>query len=185
MLSYCVCFSIRNQSNAFKFLEAGFKAQRLIQEGPMVQPNFIAGYIVDPNRQKEPLYLLLRRSQHSRLPGIWQMVTGKLYPEENASVAVQREILEETGLVCEEIYNVDVTMFYEQSKKRVAFSANFCAFADHLQPVLLAPQEHDKYLWCPFAEAFDMLAFPSQKETLALINKYYVLQKPHLANLLI
>lgn len=150
----------------------------------MTQLNFVAGYIVDPSAPKEPLYLLLRRSQHSYLPGIWQMVTGKLNPEESASLAVHREILEETGLICKEIYNVDVTMFYDQSKNRIAFSANFCAFASYLQPVILSPKEHDQYQWCTLAEAFSLLAFPAQKETLAFINKQYVLQKPHLVNLL-
>lgn len=150
----------------------------------MPQPNFVAGYIVDPNAKKEPLYLLLRRSQQSYLPGIWQMVTGKLNPEESAGSAVQREIREETGLICKEIYNVDVSMFYDQFKNRIAFSANFCAFANYLQPVILSLKEHDQYQWCTLAEAFNLLAFPAQKETLAFINRQYVLQKPHLANLL-
>jgi dATP pyrophosphohydrolase len=150
----------------------------------MPQPNFVAGYIVDPKAPKEPLYLLLRRSQHSYLPGIWQMVTGKLNPEESASLAVHREILEETGLICQEIYNVDVTTFYDQSKNCIAFSANFCAFSNYLKPVVLSPKEHDQYQWCNLAEALNLLAFPTQKETLAFINKQYVLQTPHLANLL-
>lgn len=150
----------------------------------MIQPNFIAGYIVDPNGREEPLYLLLRRSQNSYLPGIWQMVTGKVNPNENAANAVQREILEETGLVCSEIYNVDVTMFYEQSKSRIAFSANFCAVANHLNPVTLFEGEHDEYQWRTFNDACSLLAFPSQKETLAFIHKHYVLQKPHSANIL-
>jgi len=150
----------------------------------MVNPNFVAGYIVDPNAEKEPLYLLLRRSQHCYLPGIWQMVTGKLNSEEPANLAVQREILEETGLVCKKIYNVDVTMFYDQSKKNIVFSANFCAFGNHLHAITLSPNEHDQYRWCSFSEAINLLAFPSQKETLGFINNYYVLQTPHLANVL-
>lgn len=150
----------------------------------MANPNFVAGYIVDPKAEKEPLYLLVRRSQGSYLPGIWQMVTGKLNSEESPSLAVQREIFEETGLVCKEIYNVDVTMFYDQLKKRIAFSANFCAFANYLEPITLSPNEHDQYQWCTLSEALSLLAFPSQKETLKFISKYYVLEKPHLANIL-
>ena len=150
----------------------------------MTQPNFVAGYIVAAKEKEEPLYLLLRRSQKSCLPGIWQIVTGKLNPNENAAQAVQREILEETSLVCLEIYNVDVSMFYEQSKKRIAFSANFCAFANHLSSINLSKTEHDEYRWCTFSEAYSLLAFPSQKETLAFIHKHYVLQKPHSVNVL-
>lgn len=150
----------------------------------MVLPNFVAGYIVDPSTQEEPLYLFLRCSQKSYLPGIWQIVTGKLSPDETTSTAVQREIFEETGLVCSEIYNVDVTMFYEQSKNRIAFSANFCAFANHSKSVILSENEHDEYRWVTFPDACRLLAFPAQKETLAFIHKHYVLQKAHEANLL-
>lgn len=150
----------------------------------MTQPNFVAGYIVNRNIAEEPLYLQLRRSQHSYLPGIWQMVTGKLNPGEPANIAVQREIFEETGLVCSEIYNVDVTMFYEQSKNRIAFSANFCAFTGDSDSVILSETEHDTYRWCTFPEAVALLAFPAQKQTLAVIHEFYVLQKPNLVNLL-
>lgn len=150
----------------------------------MVQPNFVAGYIVHHNAPQEPKYLLLRRSQKSYLPGIWQMVTGKLNPDETTANAVKREILEETGLECTNIYNVDVTMFYDQSKNRIAFSANFCAFIDSANPVTLSEMEHDSYKWCTLTEACSHLAFPAQKETLSFIHKYYVLQKPHHVNAL-
>lgn len=89
------------------------------------------------------------------------MVTGKLNPEESASLAVHREILEETGLICQKIYNVDVTMFYDQSKNRIAFSANFCAFSNYLQPVILSSKELDQYQWCTLAESLNLLAFPA------------------------
>lgn len=150
----------------------------------MLQPNFIAAYIVDNSDQHEPLYLLLRRCKESYLPGIWQIVTGKLGPNEPASQAVIREIFEETGLRINKIYNVDITMFYEQPKNRIAFSANFCAIVDATMPVSICPKEHDAYKWCNLEEALTLLAFPSQKETLRLITKEYVLQKPDPVNLL-
>lgn len=148
----------------------------------MFQPNFVAGYIVDPKAPDGPLYLLLRREQNDYLPGIWQIVTGQLLENEDASIAVQREIFEETGLRCKEFYNVDVTMFYDRAKKRIAFSANFCTFVKHAQSITLSSTEHDAFKWCTFAESLSLLAFPSQKETLAFIHKHYVLEKPHVAN---
>lgn len=148
----------------------------------MTQPNFIAGYIVDPCAHCEPLYLLLRRSQKIYLPGIWQMVTGKLEAGETACRAVQREIYEETGLTSIEIYNVDVTMFYEQAKNRIAYSANFCAYVSKDAPITLSANEHDTYQWFPFSEAYSLLAFPSQKETLSFVHRHYVLHKPNPAN---
>jgi dATP pyrophosphohydrolase len=146
-------------------------------------PNFIAGYVVQYHHSKEPLYLLLQRSQRSYFPGLWQIVTGKLNPDETATAAVKREIAEETGLACSELYNVDVTMFYEQPKNRMAFSANFCAFVKGPIAVVLSPTEHDAYQWCNFLEASSLLAFPAQKQTLAFIHHFYVLQKPHAVNL--
>ncbi len=151
----------------------------------MIQPNFVAGYIADQSEIETPLYLLLRRSQKSHLPGIWQMVTGKLIEGETTSAGVQREILEETGLVCSDLYNVDVTMFYEQSKNHIAFSANFCALVKDPTIVKLCKAEHDAFKWCTLPEACSLLAFPAQKETLAFIHKHYIMQNPHQANLII
>ncbi len=150
----------------------------------MTYPNFVAGYIVDIAEKSQPLYLLLKRSKNTYLPGIWQMVTGKVLPNEPASQAVYREINEETGLKLKEIYNVDVTMFYDQIKKKIAFSANFCAYANKNNSIILSDNEHDSYQWCSFSEAFSILAFPSQKETLKFIHNHYVLQKANEANLI-
>lgn len=148
----------------------------------MTQPNFVAAYIVDLESQKEPFYLLLRRSEQSYLPGIWQIVTGKIEHNESASLAVVREINEETSLSCTDLYSIDVTMFYEQTKNHIAFSANFCAYANINNVVSLSKIEHDRYQWCTFIEAFELLAFPSQKETLKFIHQFYVLQKPNPVN---
>jgi dihydroneopterin triphosphate diphosphatase len=152
----------------------------------MNQPNFVAGYIVDPvpSTKSEPLYLLLKRSQISYLPGIWQIVTGKIDPNETATAAIRREIGEETGLSCQIIYNIDVTMFYEQQKNRIAFSANFCAVTDAKLPVKLG-NEHDQFQWCTMLEAQKLLAFPSQKQTLAFIHEHYVLNRADSINLLL
>ncbi len=150
----------------------------------MTEPNFIAAYIADPSSKKEPLYLLLRRAERSYLPGIWQMVTGKIKAGEPAGVAAKREIREECGLYCSKLFNVDVTMFYEQMKKRIAFSANFCGYADQNAPVILSDKEHDSYKWCSFSEALPLLAFPAQQETLSFIHKHFVLQTPDPVNLI-
>ncbi len=148
----------------------------------MTQPNFVAGYVAYKKSNETPVYLLLKRAPTSHLPGIWQMVTGKLKPNESASDAVIREIQEETGLTCSKFYNVDVTMFHEQNKNRIAFSANFCGFANAQEPVHLADDEHSEYRWCSYNEAIDLLAFPSQKKTLEFIHENYVISTPDPVN---
>ncbi len=146
-------------------------------------PNFVAAYLVDCHDVATPFYLLLKRSLRTYLPGIWQIVTGKVENMELAVYTVQREIREETSLSWEALYNVDVTMFYDQTKGSVAYSANFCAYVCKEAEVILS-SEHDAYQWCTFKQAYELLAFPAQKETLSFIHKHFVSQKPHEANLI-
>lgn len=160
-------------------------AKQLNIKRKKMKPKFIAAYLVDTSTKEEPLYLLIRRSPKDYLPGIWQTVTGKVEDDENVKDATFREIQEETGIECLELYNVDVTMFYEQHKDSIAFSANFCGYVDSNNPVVLSENEHDKFIWATFEEAKALLAFPSQKESLSFIHSYFVLQKPDSVNRII
>lgn len=146
----------------------------------MVEPDFVACYLVAVD--SEPQYLLLKRSLTTYLPGIWQIVTGKLNGGESAAQAVVREVQEETGLVCSKIYNVDVTMFYEQNRKSVAFSANFCGVIERDRSVRISLREHTEFRWCSFEEASQLLAFPAQRETLRFIHENFVILEPELVN---
>ncbi|MGD2169540.1 MAG: NUDIX domain-containing protein [Chlamydiota bacterium] len=149
----------------------------------MIQPNFIAAYIIDPNTNPEPLLLLLKRSPQDYLGGIWQIVTGRVEKGDSTLKTVKKEVFEETGLNVEKAHNVSVTHFYEKIKDEIGFSANFLVFADHNQKITLSPNEHDDYIWCSIKEAKDLIAFASQKETLNHINKYYLSQNPDNASL--
>jgi 8-oxo-dGTP pyrophosphatase MutT (NUDIX family) len=148
----------------------------------MTHPNFIAAYLCDKINFDKPHYLLLKRSQDVYLPGIWQIVTGKLDLEETASEACKREIFEETGFRPSTLYNVDVTMFYDQTKDKISYSANFCGLIDSKTPIVISKKEHDDFGYFSFEKAQELLAFPSQKETLSFIHKHFILQTPHSAN---
>lgn len=146
----------------------------------MLKPDFVACYLVA--RNSEPEYLLLKRSREAYLPGIWQVVTGKPEANEPASQTAIREVREETGLTCSKLYNVDVTMFYEQKKQSVAFSANFCGFVERDHPVHISKREHSEFKWCSLEEALNLLAFPAQKQTLEFIHDHYVISVPESVN---
>lgn len=140
----------------------------------MNKPNFIAAYLIDLYAKPEPLILLLERAPETHLGGIWQIVTGKVEPEESVLKALQREVREETGCIIDQAYNINITVFYERVKDQIGYSANFLALLDHTQTITLAPKEHSNHLWCSFAKARDLLAFSSQKEILLHIEKYYM-----------
>ena len=95
---------------------------------------------------------------------------------------VKREISEETGLQVNQAYNINITLFYERGKDQIGYSANFLAFLDHRTKVTLSPKEHSEFLWCSFAKARELLAFASQKETLAHLNEFYIKEAPLGAN---
>jgi len=140
----------------------------------MGQPNFIAAYIVDAVAKPEPLLLLLKRASDVYLPGIWQIVTGKVNAGETILHTVKREVSEETGLKISQAYNVNITLFYERSKDQVGYSANFLVFLDQRTEITLSPKEHSEFRWCSFAKARELLAFASQRETLAHLNEFYI-----------
>lgn len=151
----------------------------------MLQPNFVAAYIVDPNAIQGPLLLLLKRSPEDYLGGIWQIVTGKVDNGDTVLQTVKKEIFEETGLNAEKAYNLNITLFYEKIGDQVGFSANFLFFTDHRQEIILCPSEHVEYQWCSIDKAGDLIAFSTQKETLFHISEYYLKKKPNEASLVI
>ncbi|MBX9922987.1 MAG: NUDIX domain-containing protein [Rhabdochlamydiaceae bacterium] len=150
----------------------------------MHKPNFIAAYLVDLHAKPEPLLLLLKRAPNTHLEGIWQIVTGKVEPDENVLKALKREVLEETGIEIHQAYNVNITLFYERTKDQIGYSANFFVNLDHKENITLAPKEHSEHLWCSFAKARELLAFSTQKETLLHLEEYYKDIKSNNASLL-
>ena len=146
----------------------------------MIQPNFVAAYIIDPDAMPEPLILMIKRAPEAYLPNMWQMVTGKVanHQKETVLEALKREVFEETGLIVNEGYNVHVSLFYDKIKDQVAFEANFLIFKSCKEKITVSPREHSEYMWCPIDEAVDKLVFSTHKENLLHIQKYYLLQKP-------
>jgi len=149
------------------------------------KPDFIASYIVDPHHEPNPLYLIIKRSAKAKiLPGIWQMVTGKLESEETAPEGCLREMKEETGISTDTLYSVDVTWFCDHLSGRLRSSANYCAYVNRHTEVRLSPSEHSNYEWVTFEEASKRLVFPSQVTTLRHIHEHFVLNRASDLNLI-
>ncbi len=116
-------------------------------------------------------YLLLRRSPDDRLyPGIWQIVTGTIEHGEKAYEAAIRELKEETGFAPLRFWVLpDVSSFYDPESDSVQTCVVFCCqVSDGTDPVL--SEEHRAWQWCGSRKAKPLLAWPSQRDHIDLVD---------------
>jgi len=125
--------------------------------------------------KNEPLYLLLRRSDHEKIyPGIWQFVTGSIEKGEKASNAALRELAEETGMKPKAFWVVPyINSFYDPGWDSVNLMPVFVAEVEpNKNPVLSA--EHEEFEWLPLEKALERLVWPGQKEGMKIVHEYIV-----------
>lgn len=117
-----------------------------------------------------PEYLILRRSDKVIYSGIWSVCAGKIEPGEKAYEAALREMQEETGLVPEELYNVDsVNVFYDPVTDEMHVVPVFLARIENRKVTL--NDEHTEFQWHEAEGAVKMLHWISHKNNIRLIQK--------------
>jgi dATP pyrophosphohydrolase len=122
-------------------------------------------------------FLLLRRANNERYPGIWQMVTGSVNENEKAFTAALREILEETGLVPQKLWVVpNVNSFYSPEKDKVIMIPVFAALVSSASEVIIS-SEHSEYKWVTKEEAKKLLAWNGQRNSVDNIHQYFTTEK--------
>ena len=115
-------------------------------------------------RNREAMFLLLRRAANVKYAGQWRMVGGKIEPEETAWQAALRELREETSCTPLHFWCLpSVNVFYEWQHDRVNLAPAFAAQLD-ADPTLC--NEHDTFAWLPVDEAAARLAWPEQQRLL-------------------
>jgi type II secretory ATPase GspE/PulE/Tfp pilus assembly ATPase PilB-like protein/8-oxo-dGTP pyrophosphatase MutT (NUDIX family) len=126
-------------------------------------------YLVDP--QTEPWSVLaLQRGTGTRCSGAWEAVHGHIESEESPEDAAVREVMEETGLTIQRLYNITVHSFYLHQTARVEVAVVFCAFVDSGLPVKLGP-EHTEYAWLGIDAAGARYIWPRATQALLEIRK--------------
>ncbi|HEY5087619.1 MAG TPA: ATPase, T2SS/T4P/T4SS family [Gemmatimonadaceae bacterium] len=126
-------------------------------------------YLVDPQTESWRV-LVLRRGSGTRCSGAWEAVHGHIQPEETPEAAAVREVLEETGLPVQRLYNITVHSFYLHQTARIEVAVVFCAFVDSGTAVTLGP-EHAEYAWLTMEGAAVRYTWPRATQALSEIRK--------------
>ena len=115
--------------------------------------------------------MILRRS--ALQGGYWHVVAGGVEPGETATLAAERELCEETGLVATVSAGVEVVEYVdpltkESAARRIQHDASVAhvkvtcfhvTAPDEWEPTL--DWEHDGYRWCEPGDAFTAMSWPA------------------------
>lgn len=124
-------------------------------------------------KEKNIEFLLLKRAEHEKYNGIWQMVTGSIDNDEKAYQTAIREIKEETNLAIYKLWVVPhVNSFYSPERDVVCMVPVFVAEVDKNKEVKIS-YEHDEYKWVDKEEALKLLAWPGQRKAVQIIYEYF------------
>ena len=107
--------------------------------------------------------LVMRRAHGVRCTGAWEVVHGRIEPGEKPEQAARREVVEETGMRVERLYNVTCLPFYLHKQGVVNMAVVFAAIVAAQGEVRLG-EEHDASEWLPSAQAAERIAWPRSRE---------------------
>ena len=116
--------------------------------------------------------LALQRSLTARCPESWEVVHGRIESGEEPEDAAMREVMEETGLDVQRLYNVTVTPFYLHRLRVVELSVVFAAFVNHTAAVTL-DAEHSRHEWLTPDAALTRLFWPAERTNLRQVLELF------------
>ncbi|MGD0028265.1 MAG: NUDIX pyrophosphatase [Candidatus Bathyarchaeia archaeon] len=112
-------------------------------------------------------YLLLKRLPERN--GFWQPVTGGVEEGETRDEALQREIMEETG-VRNIVAVIEGLYYFEFSDPNLNQEYVYGVEVSSSEDIALDPKEHSEHRWCSFQEALKLLHWKENKEALKKLN---------------
>lgn len=122
----------------------------------------------------EVQYLLLKRIPDRE--GFWQPVTGGLEEGETRAEALEREVLEETGIknpvrIIEDVYYFELSTTLHE--KEYVYGVEVLPSEE----IEIDDREHSEHRWCGFEEALKLLRWKENKEALRKLNEILSVRK--------
>lgn len=127
--------------------------------------------------------LITKRAENRRhAPGEWELVTGRIKPEEkDMPTALAREIKEEVGLEVDIIVPYRTFYFEHGPNREPHFGVNFfCKHRGNNSDVVLDEKEQSDYLWVPPERGIQIVPDQDVKEAIKEYVKFREIYKyPH------
>jgi 8-oxo-dGTP pyrophosphatase MutT (NUDIX family) len=122
-------------------------------------------------------YLLLQRT--ARRGGFWQGASGGVEDGESISEAAMRELMEETGLSPLSFQKIElVYTFHVGDKWRHLYAPDIHTITEHVFLACVSDKaeprlsnEHERYKWCQYNEAYSLLSQPERPQYITAIIK--------------
>ena len=141
-----------------------------------IRSRAVAAVILAGQGEAARVLVLQRNKNTSR--GLWSLVMGRLEKGESAAEAIRREIAEETGINVDSLYTTGcVDTFFNSGANSIEMMPIFVALFAKTPDVRL-DHEHLAYRWLSFAEAFEALAYPGQRDALPHIKRDFADRAP-------
>jgi 8-oxo-dGTP diphosphatase len=143
-------------------MASSIQSKHFYRKGEKIMPGkFLVG--VSALIERDDTILLLKRvSTKDHGSKEWEPVSGRVEPGESATMAVSREVLEETALVVEVLQPFDTFYFLRGESKEELIGITF--LCRYVSGELRISEEHSEAQWIPIESLLELDVIPPIKE---------------------
>ena len=122
----------------------------------------------DANSPSKQQLLVVKRASHEEaFPNNWELPGGHVEPGETIHQCVERETLEETGLVVEEVLGEFAELLWEsRSSGKKNVQLNYAVTVQEPYELRLNPEEHSEWMWAEEDKVDELLMTPAMNKVL-------------------